>query len=119
MSREGRGGSELSRSLRMTAPITTDAQFVAACGSSVAAALYVALAQFRRYYDRVEWCKREVIRLRARRGVHPLVPVWLRARREADITRELKVMIDAKERMERAYGVVEEGVRALAKEQGQ
>ena len=48
-----------------------------------------------------------------------LVPVWLRARREADITREIKVMIDAKERMERAYGVVEEGVRAWAKEQGQ
>ena len=121
MSREGRGGSELPRSLRgMTAPITTDAQFVDACGGVTGAALELALAQFRRWYGRLERCQRELARRYQRRDAHPRVPAGpLRDRREDEVLRGLETVVEAMRGVNAAYTVVEEGVRAWAKERGE
>ena len=118
MSREGRGGSELPRSLRgMTAPITTDAQFVAACGSPAAAAVTLALAQFRRWESRLAQCRTELARRYRRRDAHPRVPAELRRVREDDVLRGIETVVGAMRGLNAAYEVFEEGVRAWAKEQ--
>ena len=93
------------------------AGLVALCGSPIAAALELALAQFRRYQSRLEHCTREAIRCRERRDAHPRVPAGpLRGARERDFLRAMLRVVEARERLEGAYECVEQGARTWAKQ---
>jgi hypothetical protein len=96
----------------------TDADFARACDTPTEAALWVALALFRRYNGRLLRARRELARRLERRDAHPRVPQGnLRDEREDGALRGYEVVVRAMRELNAVFAVVEEGAIQWAKEQ--